>query len=591
MLSPSLPQHDASPEARRQAMSAADLQWPVTYDRFTGVAMAATIPPGDHPSDAWLAEVAGVLLQIGLNAAAVDRRMTALHPDHPEHTTLMALVRDAARGGIHAAFTALENFIQGGDDQGLARTLTDYESLFQRIPLPPSAATLRDDLWFAQMRVAGPNPMMISRVQHLPEHLSVSEADVARAMAAYQARGLDTTGGTLAAALAEGRLFVADYAALQGAPQGVWGGRTKFLYAPIALFMTVGVARTLVPVAIQPGQVPSGPLLTPADAESWQVAKTMAMVADGNVHQAVVHLGRTHLVMEACTLASRRHLASNHPLARLLGPHTEGTFYINDAADTKLACPGGGVDAVMGGPITYSRAVTCNAVTTWSFSGSMLERDLRARGVDDHDALPDFPYRDDARLIWASLRRWVEAYLRTWYVSDADVHTDVEVQRMFLWLGAPDGGRLRDVRIPSTIPDLVDAVTHIIFTGSAQHAAVNFPQLPVMAYAPAYPLAGYRAGPVPGATMTDWLSMLPPVDLAHYQATLGVLLGSVHHTQLGQYPNHLLHNFAGDPRITPPLEAFRRELDAITGVIDQRNRARAPYTFLLPSRIPQSINI
>jgi arachidonate 15-lipoxygenase len=591
MQSPSLPQHDPSPEARRQAVSAGDVQWPVTYDRFTGVAMAPSVPPSDHPSDAWLAEVAGVLVQIGLNAAAVDRRMTAMHPDHPEHTTLIALVRDAARGGIHAALGALENFIQGGDDVGLARTLTDYEALFQRIPLPPSAATLRDDLWFAQMRVAGPNPMMLSRVQRLPEHLVVNEATIARAMASYQARGLDTTGGTLAAAMAEGRLFVADYAALQGAPQGVWGGRTKFLYAPIALFMTVGIARTLVPVAIQPGQLPAGEPMTPADGEAWQVAKTMTTVADGNIHQAVVHLGHTHLVLEACTLAARRYLASWHPLARLLGVHTEGTLYINDAADTKLAAPGGGVDAVMGGPISYSRAVTCDAVNTWSFVGSMLERELRARGVDDTLSLPDFPYRDDARLIWAALRRWIEAFVRTWYVTDADVHADIEVQTMFRWLGAPDGGRLRDVRVPATITDLVDAVTHIIFTGSAQHAAVNFPQLPVMAYAPAYPLAGYRAGPVPGAAMADWLSMLPPVDLAHYQATLGVLLGSVHHTQLGHYPNHLLHNFVGDPRITEPMEMFKRELDAISALIDQRNRARVPYTFLLPSRIPQSINI
>jgi arachidonate 15-lipoxygenase len=42
---------------------------------------------------------------------------------------------------------------------------------------------------------------------------------------------------------------------------------------------------------------------------------------------------------------------------------------------------------------------------------------------------------------------------------------------------------------------LVDAVTLIIFTASAQHAAVNYPQSFIMSYAPAMPLAGYALAP------------------------------------------------------------------------------------------------
>jgi arachidonate 15-lipoxygenase len=70
-----------------------------------------------------------------------------------------------------------------------------------------------------------------------------------------------------------------------------------------------------------------------------------------------------------------------------------------------------------------------------------------------------------------------------------------------------------------------------------------------------------------------------------------VLLGRIHHTTLGAYPTHLLHNFVHDARVDRPLEAFQHQLASIEHTIEVRNRARAPYPFLLPSRIPQSINI
>ncbi|MEQ1506382.1 MAG: lipoxygenase family protein, partial [Myxococcota bacterium] len=238
----------------------------------------------------------------------------------------------------------------------------------------------------------------------------------------------------------------------------------------------------------------------------------------------------------------------------------------------------------------FSRSAAVAGAQAWSFRGSMLPRELRDRGVDDPETLPAFPYRDDALLVHGALHRWVEAYLRTWYPTDGDVQADAEIQAMFRWMGAPDGGRLKDVPTPVTVIGLVDAIAHVIFTGSAQHAAVNFPQLPIMSYAPAYPLAGYRSSPLD--TDADWFGLLPPLSQAHYQATLGLLLGSVHHTVLGGYPHHLLlGNFAGDARIEPALAAFQAELRSIEAVIGQRNHGRPPYPFLLPSRIPQSINI
>ncbi len=65
---------------------------------------------------------------------------------------------------------------------------------------------------------------------------------------------------------------------------------------------------------------------------------------------------------------------------------------------------------------------------------------------------------------------------------------------------------------------LADAVTLIIFTASAQHAAVNYPQSFIMSYAPAPSSAR-------GATLADYLSLLPSLDQAQKQLNITYILG------------------------------------------------------------------
>jgi arachidonate 15-lipoxygenase len=104
-----------------------------------------------------------------------------------------------------------------------------------------------------------------------------------------------------------------------------------------------------------------------------------------------------------------------------------------------------------------------------------------------------------------------------------------------------------------------------------------------MAYAPAMPLAAYA----PVTPQTKWLDVLPPLEQALYQAELGRNLGLVYHTQLGKYADGHFR----DTQVAEPLRRFQVELLRIEAVIEARNEERDPYPFLLPSQIPQSINI
>ena len=65
--------------------------------------------------------------------------------------------------------------------------------------------------------------------------------------------------------------------------------------------------------------------------------------------------------------------------------------------------------------------------------------------MDDTSRLPDYPYRDDALLIWGAISQWVEDYVNHYYSSDAAVQGDTELQNWVAELVAHDGGRLNNV--------------------------------------------------------------------------------------------------------------------------------------------------
>jgi arachidonate 15-lipoxygenase len=412
---------------------------------------------------------------------------------------------------------------------------------------------------------------------------------------------------SLQAAMAEGRVYLADYAILDGALNGTFGAEPqiqKYSYAPLAMFAVPAndaPNRLLHPVAIQCGQSPAEyPVITPSMGDrAWLMAKTIVQVADTNFHEAVTHLARTHLLIEPFVIATHRqlpstHPSSTHPLFKLLVPHFQGTLAINYAAHEFLVAPRGGVNELLSSTIENSRVLAVKGLQVRGFNADMLPRRLKDRGVDDQSVLPMYPYRDDGLLIWEAIHNWVEAYLGLYYNSDEDVQGDRSLQNWAEELVAFDGGRLYDFGDGGdgkikTLEYLIDAVTMVIFTASAQHAAVNFPQKGIMSFAPAMPTAGYETAKAVGAgtTKQDWLNLLPPLDQAQQQLNLLYLLGSVYFTKLGDYED----GYFTDVKTAEPLQAFQTRLQEIEAIIDRRNSERPPYEYLKPSNIPQSINI
>lgn len=483
-----------------------------------------------------------------------------------------------------------------------------YQDLFQIIYLPCIAKYVQEDRVFAAQRVAGANPLVIERVSVLPAKFPVTDAEYKTVMGSSD---------SLQKALEEKRLYITDYKVLEDITPGkVKDGNDtvqKYIYHPIALFAVESgdcPNRRLVPVAIQCYQEPSSenpifiaPSIDASSSEkwAWQMAKLTVQIADANYHEFISHLGGTHLRMEPIAISTYRKLPLDHPLGALLRPHLEGTLFINNAAVQGLVNPGGTVDKVAAGTLESSLLLSVKGAREYpfAFNESFLPMTLKCRGVDDLQCLPNYPYRDDALLLWDAIHHWVSSYLKLFYQDDRAVQNDVEIQAWIKDLTDPNGGQMTGIgemadndsesRI-RTITYLIEAVTLIIFTASVNHAAVNFPQSSFMTYMPNMPLAGYGKAPRKDTEMSeaDYFALIPSLTQSETQMNMTYLLGSVYYTKLGDYGD----SYFTDSHVAKLLQDFQESLRKIELEINARNEIRSiHYDVLRPSKIPQSVNI
>lgn len=577
-----LPHQDPNPQARQSGLQTAQKEYVYNYTHVSPLALVDRVPIHDEFSFSWLAAVAKRVM-IGLENMAAIEIDAEFRAHHQAKRRLFSRLLETGTAAVHGlkdlVSEALRLNPRIGSTPTRPETLDDYREMFHAIGLPPIARDYQEDSVFAWMRVGGPNSVMLQRMTAPDERFPVTDEHLVQAV----------PDDSLDAAMAEGRLYLADYHVLDGAELGSYPHGQKYIYAPLALFVVMKTTGQLLPVAIQCKQQPgpNNPIFTPADGYNWLIAKTVVEIADSNVHEASTHLGRTHLFIEPFVVSTYRQLAATHPLSLLLRPHFEGTLAINEAAWRHLIANKGAVEKLFGCSLKTARELTVEGIRTQPVSKSLLPMTFAARGVDDATLLRDYPYRDDSMLYWQAIHKWVSSYVEVYYHSDADVTADVELTNWHRELIASDGGRVIGFESLQTREELVNTLTLIIFTCSVQHAAVNFPQYDLMSYVPNMPLAAYSPAPMQknGATEQDYLDMLPPMDMAELQMDLGFLLGTVHYTQLGQYA------YLTDPQIAGPLQEFQKDLNDIGRIIDDRNRTRRPYTFLTPSGVPQSINI
>lgn len=579
-----LPQDKNSKREERQRLLA-ERQKEYTYAHQLGLPIGERYYERDGGGLDWLRKV---LVAIYKNRANLEAYLKASGrtfekplPEKPLHELAGLLLNKNVVELFNYYLPDLGHLAEGDE---VAQSMDDFTQVFQKEPLPAIAKVFKEDWCFGRGFVAGPNPMLLRRLeQPLPKGRFSDD---------HLRRTPHFAGDSLAQMISDGRAFYVDYAFLTGLVGGKHGDRPKFTGQPIVLLAVPKGQRSLMPVAIQTGQEADSPVLTPADSWSWQMAKTFVRSCDGTYQEVICHLGHTHLVLEPFAVTTRRCLAENHPVHVLLSQHLQGTMPINALAFKKLVLPGQSVDKLVGASIESVYALLTRERLGFSFKQRLVPAELAARGIDDSSRLPDHPYRDDSKQVWQAIRSWVKSYIEYYYPTAEHLQGDWELNNWLKELADPAQGAIKDIGTDgkfASIDELIDTLTLVIFTASAQHAAVNFGQKTDMAFCPAYPLGAFAAPPSDAnATEADFMRMLPPIDLALRSEQALVFLGTVQHGRLGHYgPLHFK-----DPVVIAHMLKFQARLAQLDFSMAERNRSlQLPYIHLMPWRVPQSTNI
>ena len=198
-----------------------------------------------------------------------------------------------------------------------------------------------------------------------------------------------------------------------------------------------------------------------------------------------------------------RNIPDAHPVYKLLRPHTRYTMAINAEARKSLLGPDGAIAATFSldlqGQVDVFRRVGIKYSVNWSH----IKKDIEERGVSDRSLLPFYHFRDDGIKIWDAVTIYVKSIIDVFYPDDKAVKEDKELQNFAHDIhneGFPayDGGFMNGHDFPPNIgtkDDLVDICTLVIFTGSAQHAAVNFGQYTYYSFIPNAPLILHKPPP------------------------------------------------------------------------------------------------
>ncbi|MCB9603185.1 MAG: hypothetical protein H6720_22945 [Sandaracinus sp.] len=580
-MKPLLPQDDPKAQARQDRLAKRRETYRYAYDWPPKVATSAELPRSDDYGPLYLLESAKVYASVGVNVAAMAIE------GHDAGDLLHTLEKRFARASaeeLHRFVFSTPREVAQAAPRRRVDSWRDFAAFFATWDAPQVVSFYDDpaqtDVAFAWQRVAGVNPMVLARCDAIPSNLRIDEARFERSIGA---------GDSLAAAIAEQRLYVADYAVLEGVETGVTDGFAKYLCAPIALFVAERSTRRLHPIAIQLGQTPDAPVFDRTDGWRWRMAMTLVQSADANVHEGIYHLGRTHMVMECVKLAMERQLDEEHPLYVLLHPHLETTLAINHSAKTSLIAPGGTVDQCFAPSIDAFASVVKAALDTYPIRTASPLEDLERRGLGNVEALEN-PYRDDVTLVWGAVERFVSEYVDVYYATNEAVAGDTELQAFARELSADDGGRLKDVPVPQTVAELKALIARFVFIAGPGHSAVNFPQFPFMGYVPNMPGASFA--PIPTQDVADdealLTAMMPPLRIALEGVTMVYFLSQMRDSKLGHYPPfHFRDGAARDV-----VDRFQTRLTEIEAEIETREPSRLmSYPFLKPSLILQSISI
>uniref|UniRef100_A0A8C5DBW1 Hydroperoxide isomerase ALOXE3-like n=1 Tax=Gouania willdenowi TaxID=441366 RepID=A0A8C5DBW1_GOUWI len=442
----------------------------------------------------------------------------------------------------------------------------------------------KDDDFFGYQFLNGTNPTVIKKCSKLPSNFPVTDEMVEPFLAA---------GCSLKKEIKKGNIFICDNKIMDKIPTRMYGEEPLQMPASMCLFY-LNPENKLMPIAIQLNQQPSeqNPIFLPSDSEpDWLLAKIFVRSAHALEFESVDHLLGTHFMAEIFTVAALRNFHPVHPLYKLLIPHFEYTLHINTLSRIILFGPEGILNTSTLG-YEGTKELVRRGFAQITYSSLCLPDNIAARGLE---SIPNYYYRDDGLKLWNIINSYVKKMMEHFYPSDADVSKDAElqgwIQEVFThgFLGNKHSGIPSDF---TNVKDLVKFLTMVIFTVTAQHAALNNGQFDYLAWVLNGALLLRKPPPTTKgqSSLETILETAPNIGETVKFATLILILSEKYSDMvlLGAYPDE---RFDG-PEPKQIIQEFQAELSCLSEAIQTRNaELEIPYTYLNPTQIENSITI
>uniref|UniRef100_A0A8D0HEH0 Uncharacterized protein n=1 Tax=Sphenodon punctatus TaxID=8508 RepID=A0A8D0HEH0_SPHPU len=447
------------------------------------------------------------------------------------------------------------------------------DRLFLSSCLSPEYVTnhWQEDSFFGYQYLNGVHPVFIRKCTEIPANFPVTQEMVAGSLG---------TSTTLQEALKTGKIFIADYKILEGLQTNVINSQTQHVTASLCLFYQEPSQGDLLPIAIQLTQTPGpeSPIFLPSDSEwDWMLAKMWVRNSDFHVHQVVSHLLYTHLLAEVFAMATLRQLPMCHPLYKV-----RGVIWVEGKTGTAAS------------PLGYSglHPLMERGMQSLTYTTLCLPSDIQARGVN---SIPNYCYRDDGMKLWTAIESFVSGIVEYYYKNNDRVQNDTELQAWVAeifaeaFLGRNSSGAPSSIQ---TTAELVRFLTMVIFTCSAQHAAVNSAQFDFGAWMPNTPSSMRKPPPTAKgtATLESILETLPEVNTT---CNIMIVLWQLSAEPEDKRPlgSFLDSHFV---EVAPKrlIKAFQERLAEISMEIKERNKTlRLVYTYMDPPVVENSISI
>ncbi|KAM9339250.1 hydroperoxide isomerase ALOXE3-like [Symphorus nematophorus] len=438
----------------------------------------------------------------------------------------------------------------------------------------------KEDEFYGYQFLNSVNPNVIKRCSELPPNFPVTEEMVEPFL---------EKGSSLQNEMEKGNIFLYDQKKMDGIPARVYNGEPLHVTAGLCL-LYLNPQKKLIPIAIQLHQQPSekNPIFLPSDSETdWLLAKMFVKNADSMDHQAVHHLMNTHFLAEAFAIATLRSFPVIHPLYKLLFPHFRYTLDINTGGRAVLFGPNGPLSI---SSLGYDGLIELmrRSLSEMTYSSLCLPDNITARGLE---SIPNFYYRDDGLKLWNIINSFVKGIVEYYYPSDSEVCRDTELQD---WISEIfTHGFLGNKGFPSgfqTVEEVIKFITMVIFTVTAQHAAVNSGQYDHFSWPPNASLLLHMPPPTTKgqSSMKTILETLPNVGETVSFLAIAWLLSQMTTdvVPLGKYPEERFD----EPVPKQMMKQFQTELSYLSEEITARNsQLEVPYTYLNPAEIESSI--